>query len=62
MRQARHLRCKHPTFVTHFDREDKRPLMVHSGRYHSGDCLRHQKILQFGMAGSLAGAQASWDL
>ena len=57
MRQARHLRRNHPTFVTHFDREHERPLMVHGGRYRSGDCLRHQKILQFGMAGSLAGAR-----
>ena len=55
--RGRHLRRKHPTFVTHFNREDQRPLIVHSGRYQSGDCLRHQKILQFGMAGSLAGAR-----
>src|SRR6202521_3049257 len=54
MRQARHLRRKHPTFVAPFDRENERPLVIHSGRYRSGDCLRHQKILQFGMAGSLA--------
>jgi len=54
MRKARHLRRKHPTFVTHFNREDERLLIVHSGRHQSGDCLRHQKILQFGMAGSLS--------
>src|ERR1700688_586211 len=54
MRQTRHLRRKHPTFVAHFNREDERPLVIHSGRYRSGDCLQHQKILQFGMAGSLA--------
>jgi hypothetical protein len=54
-RQGRLLRRKRPTFVTHFNREDGRPLVIQSGRYPSGDSRRHQKILQFGMAGSLAG-------
>jgi hypothetical protein len=54
MRQARHLRSEHSTFVTQFDREDERPLIIHSGRYKSGDWLRHPMILQFGMARSVA--------
>src|SRR5262245_45640675 len=32
MRQARHLRGKHPILVTHLNREDERPLIVHSSR------------------------------
>jgi hypothetical protein len=43
MQKARHLRRKHSTFVTHFNREDERPLIVHSGRHQSRDCLRHQR-------------------
>ncbi len=44
---------EHPTFVTHLNREDERPFIVHGGSYKSGDCLRHQ-ILQFDVARSLA--------
>jgi hypothetical protein len=55
VRQARHLAPQ--AFVTHFYREDERPLIVHRGGYPSSDCLQHQKILQFAMAGSLAGVR-----
>src|SRR5580658_2979396 len=53
MWQARNLSREHPTFVTHLNREDERPFIVHGGSYKSGDCLHHQ-ILQFDVAGSLA--------
>ena len=43
MRQARHLRRNHPTFVTHFDREHERPLMVHGAGAICGDS-RQQRL------------------
>src|SRR5262249_36447508 len=43
MRKARHLRRKHPTFIAHFNREDERRLIVHSGSraLRPRNCPRH---------------------
>src|SRR5271168_229411 len=62
MRQARHLRSEHPTFVTHFNREDQRSLIVHTGRYKGGDFLRHRRSPGWDGRQLSALAPPSWDL